>query len=109
MVALLNGRGLTTARGKPFTIASMRSTRQNHHLPAPSTPRENGFGGRVPGDAQASGGGPAGGELTSVVSPQIKPRLSHLTSGEAVCRGTLLLHHLVRKGGGGPARSRARS
>ncbi|GAA1961579.1 hypothetical protein [Catenulispora subtropica] len=39
MVALLNEHGLTTARGEKFTIAAMRWTRQNHDLPAPSTPR----------------------------------------------------------------------
>ena len=39
MVAMLNSHGLTTARGEPFTIAAMCWTRQNHRLPAPSTPR----------------------------------------------------------------------
>lgn len=39
MVDLLNRHGLTTTRGEAFTIASMRWTRQNHNLPAPSTPR----------------------------------------------------------------------
>jgi DNA invertase Pin-like site-specific DNA recombinase len=113
MVALLNGRGLTTARGKPFTIASMRSTRQNHHLPAPSTPRENEItvsaaaqilqinysavrrwinrgqltarrtpAGRlcVPWDPPTE----AACRALIEASPQIKPRPSHLTSGEAV-------------------------
>jgi excisionase family DNA binding protein len=39
LIEMLNRQGLTTTRGEAFTIASMRWTRQNHHLPAPSTPR----------------------------------------------------------------------
>ncbi|MFF3062447.1 recombinase family protein [Streptomyces sp. NPDC057909] len=113
LVGLLNSQGLTTARGKPFTIASMRWTRQNHHLPSPSTPRIGEI--TVTAAARILGINPsavyrwiARGRLTArrttvgrlcvpwdpsteaacqsliAASPQIKPRPSLITSGGAV-------------------------
>ena len=113
LVDLLNSHGLTTARGKRFTIASMRWTRQNHHLPAPSTPRPDEL--TVSQTAQRLGVNPSvvyrwiiRGQLAArhtpvgrlcvpwgpqteaacrsliAASPQIKPKQSHITSGGAV-------------------------
>ncbi|MFD8726304.1 recombinase family protein [Streptomyces sp. NPDC059629] len=113
LVDLLNSRGVTTARGKPFTIASMRWTRQNHHLPAPSAPRPDEI--TVSQAAQILGINPSAvyrwitrGQLPArhtpvgrqcvpwnttteaachsliAASTQIKARPSHITSGGAV-------------------------